>query len=355
MTTRWSFRWGDRASRRVVLVRSVIGGGLLMSGVLLSPLGGTASAQGLRLALPIDCRPGESCAVQNYPDHDVSAGVTDFTCGPQAYDGHTGLDIRLPNLEAMRRGVVVKASAAGVVRAVRDGMDDVNVRSIGEAAVRDRFAGNAVVLQHPDGWVTQYSHLRKGSVQVKPGQAVEVGQPLGLVGLSGMSEFPHVELAVLRNGKHVDPFTGQDISVPCTTPGQALWTAEAAAALAYQPMALLQAGFATETVAWAAVQDTPPSPGRVTAAAPALVFWTELLNLRAGDQLTQSVRGPDGRELARHTERFAKQRAVHFQMVGRKKPADGWPVGVYTGTVTIERDGGQTRSWSRVIPVDSGG
>lgn len=344
MTTRSSL-W------RADTIRSA-GFGLVVGGLLsVAGAGAEAGAAEFRLALPIDCRPGESCAVQNYPDHDMSSGVTDFTCGPQAYDGHTGVDIRLPNLAAMRRGVVVRAAAAGVVRAVRDGMDDVNVRTIGTEAVRDRFAGNAVVLQHPDGWVTQYSHLRKGSVQVKPGDPVEVGQALGMVGLSGMSEFPHLELAVLRNGKHVDPFTGQDPAVPCTTPGTPLWTPEAAAVLSYQPVALLQAGFAPGPTDWATVQDSPPVLDKATPDTPALVFWTEVLNLRNGDRLVQSLHGPDGRELARHAEPFAKNRAVHFQMLGRKRPAAGWPPGAYTGTVTVEREGGQNRSWSRVIAV----
>jgi len=344
--TRSPLRRGGARALRVL--------GLLLAVVLSSP--GAAAAGEFRLALPIDCRPGETCAVQNYPDRDAApGGVTDYTCGPQAYDGHTGVDIRLPNLAAMRRGVAVRAAAAGVVRAVRDGMQDVNVRTIGVEAVRDRFAGNAVVLQHPDGWVTQYSHLRQGSVQVKPGQAVEVGQTLGLVGLSGMTEFPHLEIAVLRGGKHVDPFTGQDPAVPCGQPGAPLWTDEAAAALSYQPLALLQAGFSTEPPTWAAVQDDPPVPGPVTPGAGALVFWTELINLRAGDQLVQSLHGPDGSELARHTERFTRQRAVHFQMIGRKRPPAGWGAGEYTGTVTVEREGAAPRRWSRVVLVRPGG
>jgi hypothetical protein len=281
--------------------------------------------------------------------------VTDFTCGPQAYDGHTGVDFRLPNLEAMRRGVEVRAAASGVVQAVRDGMDDVSVRIIGIEAVRNRFAGNAVVLRHPGGWITQYSHMRKGSIRVKPGDSVETGQPLGLVGLSGMSEFPHLELAVLHNGKHVDPFTGQDTTVPCTGPAASLWSPAAAVALAYQPVALLQAGFAPLSLSWETVQDRPPDTISLPADAEAVVFWSEILNLRTGDVLTYTVNRPDGSEMARHSETFGRNRAVHFQILGRKRPAGGWPEGRYTGSVMVERAGMTPFRWSREVMVGAHG
>ena len=41
--------------------------------------------------------------------------------------------------------------------------------------------GNGVVIDHGGGWISQYSHLRSGSVRVHPGDRVSAGQPLGLV------------------------------------------------------------------------------------------------------------------------------------------------------------------------------
>src|SRR4051794_27387255 len=150
------------------------------------------------LALPIACEMGKSCVLQNYVDHDPGPGSRDYRCGHLTYDSHKGTDIRVIDLPAFRRGVPVLAAAAGRVRAVRDGMPDVSVRDPSAAPVAGREAGNSVVIEHGEGWETQYAHLRKGSVAVRPGDRVEGGQPLGMTGLSGNTEFPHLHFEVRR-------------------------------------------------------------------------------------------------------------------------------------------------------------
>jgi murein DD-endopeptidase MepM/ murein hydrolase activator NlpD len=74
-----------------------------------------------------------------------------------------------------------------------------------------REAGNAVVIRHRDGWETQYTHLKRGSVRVAPDDRVTRGQALGAVGLSGCTVFLHAEFSVLRTGRALDPFTGRSI------------------------------------------------------------------------------------------------------------------------------------------------
>src|SRR4051812_44563995 len=148
------------------------------------------------LSFPVACEIGVTCFVQNYVDHDSGSGAKDYRCGALTYDGHDGTDIRLPNLAAMRKGVAVVAAADGVVRARRDGMDDVSIRDAGASAVKGREAGNGVVIDHGNGWQTQYAHMRKGSILVKPRNRVSAGQALGLVGLSGDTEFPHLHFTV---------------------------------------------------------------------------------------------------------------------------------------------------------------
>ncbi|MEL6588115.1 MAG: M23 family metallopeptidase [Pseudomonadota bacterium] len=113
----------------------------------------------------------------------------------------------------MRVGVAVLAAAGGVVEAVRDGMADVSVRDIGFDAVAGREAGNGVVIRHNQDCVTQYSHLKKGSVQVRPGDRVARGAVIGSIGLSGRTEFPHVEFTVRHRGEPVDPFVGIPVGV----------------------------------------------------------------------------------------------------------------------------------------------
>src|SRR3546814_12280892 len=66
------------------------------------------------------------------------------------------------------------------------------VKLVGADTVRDQGLGNAVVLDHGNGWRSYYGHMRRGSIAVKKGDRVQTGQALGLVGMSGLTEFPHL-------------------------------------------------------------------------------------------------------------------------------------------------------------------
>ena len=98
------------------------------------------------------------------------------------------------------------AAATGMVRGCATAGKMLSVRIAGEGSVKGRECGNGVVLAHPGGWETQYCHMAKGSVRVKTGETVTAGTVLGLVGMSGDAEFPHLHLAVRHNGEKIDPF-----------------------------------------------------------------------------------------------------------------------------------------------------
>jgi hypothetical protein len=292
---------------------------------------------GARFALPIACEPGTDCFVQNYVDQDASEGYADFACGSLSYDGHDGTDIRLPNLVAMERGVAVLAAADGQVIRTRDGMADVSIKEAGAEAVEGREAGNGVIIDHGDGWETQYSHLKMGSVLVEPGQGVEAGDPIGLVGLSGDTEFPHLEFVIRHDGAEVDPFVGRAPGSGCGRLGASLWTAEAEIALAYRAGGLLSAGFATE-----APEPERAREGAYDGIAPltsseALVFWVDVFGTRAGDRETIRLIGPDGSVIAEATETHERNRAQWFRFIGKRAPEGGWPAGAYRGTYALDR------------------
>jgi len=78
----------------------------------------------------------------------------DYACGGRTYDGHDGTDIRIPNLEIQKKGVEVVAAASGRVARVRDGVDDISVRTIGKAAIIGKECGNGAVIEHENGWQT---------------------------------------------------------------------------------------------------------------------------------------------------------------------------------------------------------
>lgn len=309
---------------------------LLFFGAFSAPFH-AARASTLRFEVPVRCDMRADCFIQQYFDHDPGPDYRDYACGRLAYDGHTGTDFRVRDLVQMRRGVAVLAAAAGRVRAVRDGMDDVDVNDIGLKALQGRYAGNSVVLTHPGGVETQYSHLRKGSVRVRPGDMVELGQELGLVGLSGRTEFPHLEFAVRVGGRNVDPFRGLSGGPECGPGDAPLWSEAALAALPYEPTRLLAAGFASRPPSVQEVARRKHDTTVFASRARALVYWVRVAGLLTGDVLQFSLTAPDGTVLARHEQLIEHSKAQFFQYVGKRRGDGPWPEGSYRGRFTLLR------------------
>ena len=288
---------------------------------------------------PVACAYGETCFIQNFVDTRPGDGYADHTCRHLSYDGHDGTDIRLSDLAAMRGGVDVVAAAPGVVARVRDGMPDVSYDEIDPEEIAGRDAGNGVVIEHGDGWVTQYSHLKQGSVAVAPGDEVAQGAKLGEVGLSGRTVFPHVEFTVRHDGNTLDPFTGRAPERGCGEAGTPLWRAATADRLAYVPAALLSAGFAGERPAAEAARAGEYAGTQMPVDASAIVLWANVMGPGQGDKLRFSILRPDGSVLLRRSVDMPKDQARRFAFVGRPRPGTGWSRGCYSGVVALVHDG----------------
>jgi murein DD-endopeptidase MepM/ murein hydrolase activator NlpD len=294
--------------------------------------------QPLRLALPLDCKFGETCFIQQYFDHDPSSGMKDYRCGTMTYDGHDGVDLRIPTMEAQQRGVSVLAAAAGVIKAVRDGIADVNVRAIGFDSVKGRECGNGVLIEHEGGWETMYCHMAKGSVHVREGERVDIGTSLGLVGLSGQTEFPHLHFAVGHYGRMVDPFATGAVDA-CNVSHQ-LWSEAAASALAYRSPSVINFGFADKTLTLDDIEMGRAAAVPPTSKSPVLVAFVRAIGLKAADIQSFTLKGPSGEVLA-HTEAppLTKNMAERFMYVGKRKLPGEWPRGIYQAEFEIRRAG----------------
>ena len=99
--------------------------------------------------------------------------------GKSAY--HQGVDIR------GRAGSDVKATANGIVK----------------KQSYDKGHGRHIVVDHGNGFLTKYAHLKKSLVQ--KGETVERGQVIGLVGSSGRSTGPHVHYEIHYDDKILNP------------------------------------------------------------------------------------------------------------------------------------------------------
>jgi len=291
------------------------------------------------LGSPVDCAIPEVCWVQNYYDHDPGPGAEDYTCGKLAYNKHRGTDFRVANLAVMGEGISVIASADGVVAAIRDGMPDTGIIEATPESIRGRECGNGVSLRHPNGWITQYCHLKSGSIVVEKGQRVAKGEKLGLIGLSGMTEFPHVHLEVKNGKRSVDPFVGFEATGKCGTAAKPLFEPELLAKSGYVETGLLNAGFT----------DTPPKGIEILRGehvnetlptnAPALIYWVELFGTQPGDRAQFTIFSPDGSVMVQQThDAQPGYSARRLAFSGRRRPQGGWPAGEYRGVYRLLRD-----------------
>lgn len=295
-----------------------------------------APAVGLRLDFPVVCSVGSSCEVQNYVDRDPGPEAKDFRCGSSTYEAHGGVDIRIPDMAAQAAGVDVLAAAAGKVARLRDGVADVSVRTRGAAALQGQDCGNGVVIDHGQGWETQYCHLAQGSLKVKVGDVVTAGTPIARIGLSGNTEYPHLHLTVRKDGVMVDPSSPEPGCDPARR-GVGLWTPGAARAMAYKSGAVLNAGFAADAVDMAAIEAGGIAPPRPQTA---LVAYVRAVNLQGGDVQELTLTGPDGRVLVSSAQpALDRAKAQYMLIAGKRAQPAGWPPGRYVATYVVRRGG----------------
>ena len=337
--------YSTHSARQTVRRFAAIGASRLKYLILISLcLAGAIDAkadEAISLALPIRCQPGLTCFFQNYVDHDASDKVRDHRCGGRSYDGHDGTDIRIPNLEMQRRGVEVLAAAPGRVIGTRNDMEDISVRTIGKAAIAGKECGNGAVIEHDAGWRTQYCHMAKGSVRVKTGDQIATGQPIGLVGLSGDTEFFHLHFTVRHRGNIVDPFA---YGVPANScgGGRSIWAASLAEQMQYRPREIIDYGFAGIAPTMELVESGEIGKHPVTSGSDALVAYVRAIGLQAGDQQFLTVQGPGGASLvANNLPALDRDKAQYLVIAGKKRTEAAWPAGRYTATYRVTKDGAE--------------
>src|SRR6185437_1768457 len=144
-----------------------------------------------------------------YVDEDTtSSGIKDWNCGTATYDGHRGTDIcssPYPFYKMDNNQLEVIAAASGTIINKVDGNFDKN------CSINNSTA-NCIIVQHADGSVALYWHMKKNSLTAKiVGQTVVAGEYLGVVGSSGDASGPHLHFEIWSStaaNTLKDPYAG---------------------------------------------------------------------------------------------------------------------------------------------------
>ena len=153
--------------------------------------------------------------------------LLDYACGARTYDqangtNHAGIDYFLfPFAWQMMDAQLIEIAAAapGTIIHKVDGWNDRSCTN------NYSDSWNAVYVQHGDGTVAWYGHMKIGSLTTKPvGASVVSGEYLGLVASSGFSSGPHLHFE-LRGSNAPGAQIFEPHNGTCRT-GASLWSVQ---------------------------------------------------------------------------------------------------------------------------------
>lgn len=291
---------------------------------------------------PLKCDWGKNCFILQYVDTDPSSEARDFQCSIQSYDDHKGTDFALPTHDLMQTGIPVLAVRDGTILRTRSHMKDFppSDAQVDQFYKAKTSCGNGLVLDHGDGWSSQYCHMKQNSLKVVPNEYVQKGQILGYVGQSGSAQgFPHLHLTIRHGDDIIDPFTGLKMGEGCTPSlnKNSLWEEESG--VIAQAFNIYAAFWGTSTSLLDQHVEAPNFPTSLSAAAsetPNLIFAIGYTGARKGDQISLTIKSPSGEIFSERTITQPRDRIRQSYFVGKKNRSE-LEKGEYLGILKISR------------------
>lgn len=176
-------------------------------------------ASGVKFSFPLRQASGYNdpsfYGISNFVDRNPTGQPQDFNCGTRTYKNHKGTDFFTAPFwwrKMDEDAVEIIAAADGIIIYKDGSQDDKNCVNCADDAPASCFYWNAVYVQHADGTIAFYGHMKKNSLTTKKvGETVRKGEFLGIVGSSGNSSGPHLHFEIWNNENFTefyDPWVG---------------------------------------------------------------------------------------------------------------------------------------------------
>ncbi|MFK7839270.1 MAG: M23 family metallopeptidase [Bdellovibrionales bacterium] len=304
-----------------------------------------------QFALPLDCTLNKDCWVVNYVDIDThEKNALDFTCAKKTQEGHEGTDFAIRSRIEMKKGVNVLAAKDGKVLRLREGLNDTpkSEDDYKNISNENKDCGNGIILDHGNGLLTYYCHLKENSIKVAINDNVQKGDIIAQVGQSGLARYPHLHFTVIWEGGQIDPFTGQLKEEGCGRFKQNLWEDE----LTYDPYTIFDGGFASNVPDFEIIKQGQNHPNHLPQTSEALVYWVGFYHANIGDEITLTITDPDGEVWAQREHVIEKNRELpSYQYTGRQLKKPALNPGQYEGKIQYKKKGHPVKTLTHTIEI----
>ena len=186
-----------------------------------------------------------------------------------------------------------------------------------------------------DIWEKYAAVLVDYSTKVKKGDFVTSGQTIGQIGLSGLTEFPHLHINVQQGDKFFDPFTGRERYTVGSK--NSLWNANVYQQLIYKPLIIYNVGVSDEIPKLLDIRNEKYKTERISFFSNMMIFWVDMFHVETNDVINIVVKNPDGNIFLNKKIVFDKSNAKKLFYVGKRKPSNGFSKGRYTVQISFKR------------------